>query len=179
MNVFLKKYWFNLLTVFILTLLLLYIIPHQEKSYLSTDLDAIKEMSHRIFLWTELVLFVVVFVLAVRKLKNFTEFLNVVLGISFYALIFFFLFDSIFLSAALFLNKLSKSETGDKKYRVIYVDNDKKDLMLWDEKVEKTIEADQLLSANSNLQINANDTINVSFKKGLLGFNYDPELRVK
>ena len=51
--------------------------------------------------------------------------------------------------------------------------------MLWDDKAKRSVGADQLFSANSNFQMNANDTIIVSFKKGLLGFNYDPKLRIK
>ena len=59
MKDFLKKYWFNLLTVLILILLFSYIIPNQEKSYLSNEVDAIKEKSHTVLLWTELGLFLV------------------------------------------------------------------------------------------------------------------------
>jgi len=92
---------------------------------------------------------------------------------------FFLFFDSIFLSATFFLNNLSKNKTIDKTYSIIYIDKEKKQLLLWDKDLRVSIPSDFIVRQNDIATLNLKDTVIVSFKKGLLGFNFDPHLKVK
>ena len=179
MTGFIKKYWLNLAIGMILLVLIFYIIPAQEKSYLEAESSAIRKKANWILIWTEGVLFSIFIILALRGLKSSKEFFWLLLNLLLLALPFFFLFTSVFLSAAYFLNKLSGKETVEKVYRVSYVDNKEKYLRLWDNDSKESGRADQLLTENANGQLKPGDTVVVSFKKGLLGFNFDPRIKRK
>ena len=174
---FLKKYWLILIVSLILLLVVFYLIPYQEKSYLSSDLHAIKKKSRLFLLWTELILFGSVFILALRNLKTFKEFLNIVFGIILLALPFFFVFDSIFLSGTYFLNQLSAGKPVSKVYSVVFVDDTIHYLYLREVNTKESILANELLSSDNGLKLRVKDTIIITFKKGLLGFNFDPMLK--
>jgi hypothetical protein len=174
---FLKKYRLSIIVLFVLTGLLLYYIPNEKHSYLQTDIDEIEKKSHSILLWAETILLITLFVFGLRQFKKITDLLYLIFGLGCMALTLFFLFDSIFLSATFFINKLSKSKSSDKVYNVVYIDKENERLLLWDNSLRKSIQADQLLKLTDKQTINVKDTITVSFSKGLLGFNFDPKIR--
>jgi uncharacterized membrane protein len=177
---FLKKYRLNILTVLVLAGLLLFFIPNEESHYLQPDIDKIKNKSQSVLFWTELILFGVLFIFGLRQLKKITDFFYLIAGLGLFALTFFFFFDSVFLSSTFFLNKLSKSNTVDKTYNVVFIDQDKKSLLLWDNSLNESVQADRLLTQeNRNLSLKLRDTVTVSFSKGLLGFNFDPKIELR
>lgn len=95
------------------------------------------------------------------------------------SLAFFLFFTSIFLAAALFLNSLSKNQTVDKKYSVVYIDSSRTDLLLWDIAEKISIPNHGIIPINDLKNINLKDTVILTFQKGLLGFNFDPKAKTK
>jgi hypothetical protein len=173
---FLKKYRFNIIVMLGLAGLLLFFIPNEEKRYLLPDIKEIKSKSQRVLLWTEIIFLAVLLVFGLRQLKKITDIFYLIFGLALMGLTLFFLFDPIFLSSTLFLNKLAQKETVDKTYKVVYIDNNQ-GLLLWDNDLKSSIQVDQLIKPNENVNIKVTDTIVVSFKKGLLGFNFDPAIK--
>lgn len=174
---FLKKYRVNIILLLVLTGLMLYFIPTEQSRYLQPDIDTIESKSHSVLLWTEMILFAILFTFGRRQLKKFPDFIFLVVGLSCLALTLFFVFDSIFLSTTFLLNRLSKNQKVYKKYKVVYVDSNNKNLLLWDDSLKKGIRADQLIKKIDSRDIKVTGTIIVSFTKGLLGFNFDPKIK--
>ena len=173
---FLKKYRFSIIILLVLTGLLLYYIPNEKLRYFQTDIDEIEKKSHSILLWAETILFITLFLFSLRQFKKITDLFYLIFGLGCMAFTFFFLFDSIFLSATFFINKLSKPKSTDKVYNVVYIDKENNKLLLWDNSLRKSVQADQLLKLTDKKTVNVKDTITVSFSKGLLGFNFDPKI---
>ena len=176
---FLKKYWINILLIATLAILIFLFIPNQESHYLKPDADSIRKKSRLVLFWTEIILFGTTLFFVIRNFKKTSDLLYSIGALGIFSLGFFFLFDSIFLSAAFLINKLSTKQMVDKKYNVVYVDNEKNILLLRDNTLNKSIQADRLLTENKNLFLNTRDTLIVSFSKGLLGFNFDPMIKIR
>ena len=172
----LKKYSFNIIILLVLTGLLFFFIPNEESRYLRPDIEEIKTKSHTVLLRTEAILLAILLLFGLRQVKKITDIFFLIAGLGLMGLTLFFLFDSIFLSTTLFLNKLSKKETVDKTYKVVYVDENK-NLLLWDNQIKSSVHADQLIKSNNMVNIKVADTLVVSFKKGLLGFYFDPTIK--
>jgi hypothetical protein len=174
---FFKKYWINILLFFLLAILTFIFLPNQESHYLKSDADIVKSKSRTVLLGTEVILFGTILFLLIKNIKKASELLVPTFAIGTFALGFFFLFDSIFLSAGFLMNKLSKRQTVNKKYHVVYFDKEK-NLLLQDNSSKKLVQADKLLTKdNSNLTFKIGDTLILSFTKGLLGFNFDPHIK--
>lgn len=173
----LKKYRFNIIILLVLTGLLFFFIPNEESRYLPPDIEGIKSKSQAVLLWTEVIFLAILLLFGLRDLKKITDIFYLIVGLGLMGLPLFFLFNSLFLSTTLFLNRLSKKETVDKSYKVVYVDANKNLLLLWDNELRSSVEANQLIKATDKVNIKVSDTIVVSFKKGLLGFNFDPIIK--
>ena len=180
MKKFVVKYWPTLLSFMTLNVLFWLVIPYQERYYLEADINAIKKQSNSVLCWTELVLIATIFLfLAFKHYKSLENMLILTFSTAMISFAFFLFFDSIFLSATFFLNNLSKNKTIDKTYSIIYIDKEKKQLLLWDKDLRVSIPSDFIVRQNDIATLNLKDTVIVSFKKGLLGFNFDPHLKVK
>lgn len=173
---FIKKYRFTIIILLVLTGLLFFFIPNEESRYLQPDIEEIKTKSQTVLLWTEIIFLAILFVIGIRQLKRIADILYLAIGFGFMGLAMFLFFDSIFLSTTLFLNKLSNKHTVDKIYKVVYVDNNK-NLLLWDNELKSSIQADQLIKTTDKVNLKVSDAVIVSFKKGLLGFNFDPTIK--
>lgn len=172
----LKKYRFNIIVLLVLIGLLFFFIPNEEGRYLRTDIEEIRNKSRTLLFCTEIIFLTILLFFGLRQLKKITDIFYLIIGLGCMGLSLFLLFDSIFLSTTLFLNKLSNNQIIDKKYKVVYVDNSKH-LLLWDNELKSSVQADQLIKATDKVKIKESDTVIVSFKKGLLGFNYDPKIK--
>lgn len=67
--------------------------------------------------------------------------------------------------------------TVDKTYSVVYIDQNKKSLLLWDNELKKVVQAHQLIKGAGKQNIQIADAVVVSFSKGQLGFKFDPTLK--
>lgn len=172
----LKKYRFNIILLLVLTGLLFFFIPNEESHYLRSDFDGMRNKSQTVLLWTEIIFLAIIFlVFGLKQIKKVTDIFYLAVGLGLIGLSLFFVFDSIFLSTALFLNKLSNKKTVYKTYKVVYVDD--KNLSLWDDELNSSVAADQLIKSSDKVNIKVSDTLIVSFKNGLLGFNFDPTIK--
>jgi hypothetical protein len=177
MIVLLKKYRLNIFVVLVLTGLLLIFIPNEESHYLRPDIEGIRSKSRSVLLWTEVILFAVLFSFGLRQIKKLADIIYLTAGLGLMILTVFFLLDTLFLSFTLFLNRLSKTRTVEKTYNVVYVNSNSKSLLLWDQNLKRGIQADQLIATARNRNIKVTDTVIVSFSKGLIGFNFDPAIK--
>jgi len=172
MKTFLKKYWVHFLLLIASSLLFLILIPNEEKSYLDTEVQAIRKISGLILISIILILLGVIFISAFKHLKSFKQFLNFIPGILFLGIVFFLILSPIFLFAAFSLNKFSAKELVERKYKVIHTDTNYLELQnLQSGKVERI---EQIVQENEKYIINKDDTLILSFKKGLFGFEFDP-----
>jgi hypothetical protein len=55
-----------------------------------------------------------------------------------------------------------RKQTIDKKYKVVYVDNNK-NLLLWDEELKSSVQANQVIKSADKINIRMSDTVLVSF----------------
>ncbi|MBA4197573.1 MAG: hypothetical protein C0459_08465 [Chitinophaga sp.] len=180
MITFIKRYWLNILLLAILNILIWLIIPYQERKYLQPDIDSIKEKSNLILILTEVILFGSTLIFfTVKNFKSPKKILFSIFNIAMLSLAVFLFFTSIFLAGTLFLNSLSKNQIVDKKYSIIYIDSNKTDLLLWDITENLSVQNHGVISTKHLKNINLNDTIILTFKKGLLGVNFDPKAKTK
>ena len=174
---FFKKYRLNILFVLVLGVLLLYYIPSAESHYLQPDIDIIKEKSRTILFVTGGILLLALFISWLYNIKKFSDIFYMIIGAAIAALSFFLLFSSIFLSLTFFLNGLAIKQKVEKKYSVISIDWNNKNLVLSDLALNKIIWANELLGATNRKDIRVSDTIVVIFTKGLLNVNNDPIIK--
>ena len=80
-----------------------------------------------------------------------------------------------FLFGGLALNKVSVKGTIENHYRVMHTDSNI--LELKNLRTGKTELIEQIIHENEKYLIKQNDTLIINFKKGLLGFNFDPTHR--
>lgn len=177
---FIKKYWLAILLFAVFTVLIWLIIPYQERNYLQPDIDKIKEKSNVVLIWTELILFGSTFIyLFIKNLRSLEKMVVITFNVIMLSLAAFLSFNLIFLSATLFLNGFSKGETIDKKYSVAYINDDKNNLLLWDMNANIAIQSNGIILPDDIKKLKLKDTVIVSFKKGLLGFNSEPRVKIK
>ena len=163
-----------------MTSLVWLIIPYQERNYIQPDIDTIKEKSNLVLIWTEIILFGSAFIfLSVKNFRSLEKMVVITFNLIMLSLALFLFFTSIFLSATLFLNSFSKNQTINKRYSVLYIDNDKSNLMLWDIDSRIGIQSSGIIPTNDIKNLNLRDTVILSFKKGLLGFNFDPKAKTE
>ena len=79
---FIKNYWINIVVISIIAILLLILIPYQEKGYLKSEVKIIEKKALSALLWTELVLVVLLFIKVFPKLKKRDEFVYSFFGIA-------------------------------------------------------------------------------------------------
>jgi hypothetical protein len=178
MTDFIKKYRIGILCFAILTILIWVIIPYQEKKYLEPDINSIESKSNAALIWTEMTVFGIIFIFFTAKnFKSLEKMLVLTFNLIMLSFGVFLSFTSIFLSATFFLNSFSTSHTIDKNYSVVYIDNNKNDLLLWDIDSKQGIQGDRIIPKDDVNKLNLKDTVILSFKRGLLGFNFEPHFK--
>lgn len=175
MKTLLSKYWLQLLFVIAASLLFSVLIPNEEKSYLITEVFAIRKKSNFILIIVILILLIIIFIASFKQIVTFTQFLNFALGMIALGLLFFLILRPIFLFGGLALNKLSAKATIEQQYTVIHTDSNY--LQLKNLQSGKVDRIEQIIRENEKYMIYQNDTLTLSFKKGLFGFDFDPSHR--
>jgi sRNA-binding regulator protein Hfq len=161
----------------LLLALVSFFIPAQESHYLRMDLESIKKRTQVVLIGTGITIFLAGLVFVVKDVKNSSQLLLSMVGLVWLCVIFSFLFDFLFLPAAFLRNGLRMKGAVERKYIVTYVDENKKTLLLYDNAEQEVIVADELFRRRNNLKVWMQDTITISFKKGLLDFNVVPAIQ--
>ena len=175
MKTLLRKYWIQFVFLIASSLLFIILIPNEEKSYLHTDVKAIRNTTRLIVIAIIFVLLVIIFISTLKHLKTFKAYLNFSLGMISLGLLLFFALFPIFLFTGLALNKFSAKKMVEKKYTVIYTDNNY--LELKNLQTYKVDRVEQIVQETEKYIISQNDTLTLSFKKGLFGFEFEPTHR--
>jgi hypothetical protein len=175
MKTLFNKYWVQIIFLVAATLLFFILTPYVERSYLKTDVDAIREKTEFVLILTILTLLFIIIISTIKYLKTFKEFLNVILSIFSLGILLYFILNSIFVFGGFTLNKLFSNELVEKKYRVIYTNTDY--ILLQNLRSGKRDLIEQVTVENERFRIKQNDTIVLSFKKGWFGYEFDPKHR--
>jgi hypothetical protein len=170
-----KKYRFTIIGLLVLMALLLFFIPNEESRYLQPDIKELKNKTQRVLIWTLSISFGTLLLFGLRQLKKLTDIFYLFAGLGFVALPFYFFLQPLFFSSALLLNQVSKKETATKTYQVVYVEG-KRSLLLWDNEFKTHVQAHQLIQRTHKQNIKVSDTLGVTFKKGWLGYLFDPTI---
>lgn len=162
----------------ILLALSFWFIPRQENLYLHSDFELIKKKSHNFLIWTLAAAAVTILFLALRRIDNAGQIINVLIGIVALLIPFYFIFQTIFLSAFLLLNRIESGNRIEEKYTIImFLEPDKQTPMIYDFRKKKVLLFDNVKSREKIQNSKSGDTIIISFNKGLLGFDFDPVVK--
>ena len=159
----------------ILLLLLVYAY-YQKNYYLEADS---KRLENNIFIivLSLLACLVVVFIITLirngKRLKNVATGLIKIISLS---IPLYFWLNALFLSGTYFLNRLFVRDIVKKPYLIVDVKSGTKQITLYDLQTHNVIWNDCLVVNRSLSNLTERDTVNISFKKGLFGFCFDPRL---
>ena len=179
MKAFLVKHAWTIVYWIILLSIVLYFAPKQKDYYLDNDIAFFKSKYLTKILIDAWVLisgsFFVFFLLKIKSLKHF---LNSFLYISLFTAILLFIFQDIFLSGVLFVNRQFSKGDLQKIYTIDYPNGTQevKDYYILYDASVKRIESDKKLKDKLYKQgLKRNDTVFLAFKQGLFGIAYQPE----
>lgn len=172
---FLNKYRFNIILVLLLTLLSFWFNPTQEHLYLNTDFSTLEKNSRIALLCTMVVVAVIILTIALKKVKRVSEFGSVLLGMAVSSLAVYLVFNVIFLSVFLALNRIDSSVRFEKKYTTGFLlEADKRTPVIYDFRTRRTVSVDKIKDIDKLEGLNIGDTVTISFRKGLLGVPFEP-----
>lgn len=157
--------------------LLFLFVANQEKYYLESDISSFVATSKLRFVYYAI--FAVIVIILFKQLKinrnsSKKEILNSLVGLGIFSLLFFFVFNDIFIGFGLYINRQFPKETVEKSYQVAAVTNqtllaqsvdDDRDIIL-----KKDFE--KITGSNDLSELKENEIIVLKFKKGLLGINF-------
>ena len=164
-----------MLLILIWSVIILYFNPRQEQFYLVSDVDEFEKKSNWALTIFETGLFAFILVLSFIQLNKAKEILN----ISFYTILGLFLiyifFHSTIAAVGLYVNRQTTGKHVKKGYIVQYLNQKKSErynFFLVDMGKKESVIDRKLLDSLYAYGFNQNDTIFISFTKGLLGVNY-------
>jgi len=153
-----RKYWLRILIFLLLSFVLVYFLPKQEEYYLRQDVDDFKRKAHSTLIVLEIVVWSLFLILFLRGIRSIKE----VLRVAFFSVAILFvtytLFKDTFTSMGLFVNRLVVR--GETKRSCIM------------QKSVASIYDGCLIDSAYHSGVSSNDTVLISFKKGLLGVEY-------
>ncbi|MGB3453518.1 MAG: hypothetical protein WBA59_06795 [Moheibacter sp.] len=106
--------------------LLFLFVPNQEKYYLESDISSFVATSKLRFVYYAI--FAVIVLILFKRLKinrnsSKKKILNFLVGLGIFSLLFFFVFDKIFIGFGLYINRQFPKETVEKSYQIAAVTN--------------------------------------------------------
>lgn len=153
-------------------------IPRQQDLYLQPDFELLKTKSNLILIWTMVIGAVIILFFALKYVKNIGQLGNFLLGLVGLAIPFHFLFQTIFLSTFLILNRIESGGRIDKKYTTTFLLNPEKQTpMIYDFRTKKILLFDKVRNTEKLNNLKMGDTVIISFNKGLLGINFAPIIK--
>lgn len=175
MSDFIKRYRYNIVWIAGLCFLLFFFLPAEEKRYSRQELIDIKHIVKLIAIGTIVLLSLITIIIIVSHQKTTRSIFTGLAAIFFWGLAGFLFLEPMFLSGTLFLNKLIKKEMPGKVYIASFVERNA--VVLREEKQDNMLLMESLDKQAAKKRVALRDTVVVSFKKGLLGFEFDPEIK--
>jgi hypothetical protein len=179
MKAFLNKHKWTILFWVIFLPTVLYLVPGQSKYYLDKDISTFKtHYLQPILIWTGCVIclgLLLLWTIKTKSIKNsLAAFLTTTLTVAF----FLFIFQNLFLAASLFINRRFKQGSVQKIYIANYLagaDQKRENFIPYD-LAEKQFSIDEkLISKLYKVGLKQNDSITLTFDKGLLGIAFQSQ----
>ena len=179
MRAFLLKYKWRIVSWIVFLAVVLHFSPRQHDYYLDADVKNFKqERLVAVLIWigvaTSLLLFLVVLLKTKSLKQSGIAFACVSMTVAFVL----FIFQPLFLGAALFINRQFKKETLEKVYVVNYlieVDQVKSNFFAYDLSTKDVLIDRKLISRIYSPALKPNDTVKLQFEVGLFGIAYQRE----
>ncbi len=178
MKQFLKEYRINIILMLVLAVLSFWFNPIQEALYLQTDYEMMEQKSDTVLLWTMGAGVIILLFLILRRFENIREAGSFFLGMGVFCIPVYLVFGTFFLSGALALNRIALPGTVEKKYTLTFLmETGKNTPVILDFRTKKTLEVDKVAGMEKLNTYSVGDTVTISFRRGLLGFPFSPEVK--
>jgi len=130
--------------------------------------------------WTLAIALLIILFIVLRKIKKKSEIGNALIGIVVLSLSLYLVFKPVFLSSFLLLNRIELSRNIVKNYTTIFfIEADKKTPGIYDFRTKRSLFRENIKGIEQLQNLQLGDTVIITFKKGLLGFNFDPKIKVE
>ncbi len=176
---FFKQYWFNLLLLSCYALLVFFIIPSQEQSYIDADKERIENYASTTVIIIGGLLAILVIIFGIRSAKGFEKVFSVLGGgIAIFVLVLLCV-KPLFISTYFLVNKLYAREQVEKKYTFVKYQQGETYWLLKDGATSEVLSSLDYPYETNLAKYKNSDTVRIKFKRGLLGVNHSPEVIVK
>lgn len=157
--------------------LLFLFVPNQEKYYLESDISSFVATSKLRFVYYAI--FAVIVIILFKRLKinrnsSKKKILNFLVGLGIFSLLFFFVFNKIFIGFGLYINRQIPKETIEKSYQIAAVTEQTLLAQNVDDDHDIILKNDyQKITGSSDLsKLKEDEILVLKFEKGLLGINF-------
>jgi hypothetical protein len=175
---FLIKNRFSIIFLLVLAVLLFWIMPLQEKLYLDPDYKLIKKKASTFNLWFIGIAIAAVLIFSIKAVKKINQAGNVLLFVFAMAVTLLMFLNTVTLALFLLVNRIDLGRSVDKKYLASYLAGAEKPTpLLHDIKTTDIVPLENLKGAEKLTNYQVGDTVVISFRKGLLGVGFSPEIK--
>lgn len=157
--------------------LLFLFVPNQEKYYLESDISSFVATSKLRFVYYAIFAVIVIILFKRLKINRFSskkKILNFLTVLGIFSLLFFFVFNKIFIGFCLYINRQFPKETVEKSYQIAAVTD--QTLLAQNTDVDLDIilkkDFEKITGSNDLSELKENEIIVLKFKKGLFGINF-------
>lgn len=179
MKAFLLKHKRRIIFWIVFLAIILYFAPKQHDYYLDDDIENFKRTYFTSFLvWIGVVASVIVLILVFAKTKSIKRAGVSLLSVGLTLTFFLFIFQDLFLSASLFINRQFKRDILQKAYVISYLSGTtqvKDNLIPYDLSAKHSTIDRKLINKLYIPEIKQNDTVTLQFDKGLFGIAFQPK----
>lgn len=171
---FLKKYWLGLLLSTSFVVILIFLTPIQEKVYANADFQEFKKAISKYSAIVAGIILLLFLLISLRNKPSLTDFVLYFLRLLLLGLPLWFWLNTFGFYLALQINKVNSQTLSSKKYTIERINKKYESLYLYDLENGKLIQEDNLLKNKRLNSAKQGDTIAISYKKGLLGYRFNP-----
>jgi hypothetical protein len=173
MKSFILKHKHRIIYWSILLFLLLYFAPRQNEFYPDADIQLFKKQfitPFLIYTWIAISIALCI-ILLYRTSSILNSFASLIYG-SIISACLLFIFQGLFLAAALFLNRQYSKKTVTRTYVVYKLDEKSRYFIFYDDSTGKGLLDGKLNRRIDRSGLKQKDTVHFTFKKGLFGIPY-------
>lgn len=172
-----KKIIVSALILIVAFALLFLFVPNQEKYYLESDISSFVSESKLRFVFYAI--FAVIVLILFKRFKinrnsSKKKILNFLIGLGIFSLLFFFVFDKIFIGFGLYINRQFPKETVEKSYQIAAVTD--QTLLAQNTDDDRAIilknDYQKIIGSSDLSKLKENEILVLKFEKGLLGINF-------